>query len=173
MHNTISIDNKSTSKPSGPFLWFEKNRATGQLNSIFQKGKGFEVDLEATTPALSSGRQAAIIRRYLTLDGSRLKVTDRVEAQKNSNFTSHFILDPRFEQRRGTNRSEISFIDVQRNEVTFQFDPILTNLRFDRVKISKSYGHLEDTYRISFESVVTAKVSEQSVTITFSPSGKQ
>ena len=173
MHNTISIDNKSTSKPSGPFLWFEKNRAIGRLNSIFQKGKGFEVDLEATTPALSSGRQAAIIRRYLTLDGSRLKVTDRVEAQKNSNFTSHFILDPRFEQRRGTNRSEISFIDVQRNEVTFQFDPILTNLRFDRVKISKSYGHLEDTYRISFESVVTAKVSEQSVTITFSPSGKQ
>lgn len=171
MHNTISIDNKSTSKPSGPFLWFEKNRAIGRLNSIFQKGKGFEVDLEATTPAPSSGRSADIIRRYLTLDGSRLRVTDRVEAQKNSSFTSHFILDPRFELKRGINRSEITLIDLRRNEVTFQFDPNVTDLRFDRVKISKSYGHLEETYRISFESVASKKVTEQSVTIMFSPSG--
>ena len=172
MHNTISIDNTSTSKPSGPFLWFEKNRATGILNSILQKGLGFEIDVHATVPALSTGRTPDIIRRHLDLDGLRLRVTDRVESQKNSRFTSHFILDPRFELIRGTNRSEIRFIDALRNEVAFQFDPNVTNLRVDRVKISKSYGHLEETYRISFESVASKQVSEQSVTIIFSASGK-
>ena len=172
MHNTISIDNTSTSKPSGPFLWFEKNRAIGRLNSILQKGEGFEIDVEATTPALSNGKSQDIIRRSLSLDGAMLRVTDRLEAQKYSHFTSHFILDPRFELLRGTNRSEITFIDTQKNEVTFQFDPNMTELRYDRVKISKLYGHLEEAYRISFESVASKQVSEQSVTIIFSPSAK-
>ena len=168
MHNTISINNTSTSKPSGPFLWFEKNRATGKLNSLLEKDAGFEIDLEATTPTLSRGSKAEVIRRCLALDQAKLTVTDRVEGQKNCGFTSHFILDPRFELIRGTYESQIAFIDPQQNKVTFQFDPNVTDLRFDRVKISKSYGHLEEAYRLSFESAASKQVTEQSVIIHFS-----
>jgi hypothetical protein len=169
MHNAISINNMSTSLPSGPFLWFAKNRAAGKLDSFQADRQEFQIKMSAKIPNPARRNSPYLHKRSVDLKGNRLAVTDEVEGFSNFSLSAHFILNPNFWQARTLNPGQVIYRDQLGNQIAFEFDPKITTPYSDRVKVSGSYGVLEETYRITFKSDPVFQNASQSVTIILSP----
>ena len=172
MHNTISINNSSTSHPSGPFLWFAKNRAAGKLEAQSQKDGKFSLELSAVIPNLSHRQAPYLHRRQVDLSDKELQIRDHLTYESKAFFSAHFILAPGFELERGATVGEVVFKDSAGSKILFKYDPLLSTSRTDRVKTSDSYGNLQESCRISLETETSPHNSQQSVTIILSPSKK-
>jgi len=169
MHNTISIGGMSTSKPSGPFLWFAKNRAVGKLNYFSNKVDGFEMEMEASIPNFTGSNAKYLFRRTLKLAKLNLEIQDLVQGTKNTTFASHFILSPEFELARGSASGETTFIDPLGNKISFQHNPALSQSNVDRVEVSKTYAKLQESYRISFYTYALSQEPKQPISIMLFP----
>lgn len=169
MHNTISIDGMSTSKPSGPFLWFAKNRAVGKLNYFSNKADGFEMGMEADIPNFIGHGAPYLFRRTLKLARLNLEIQDLVQGTNNTTFASHFILSPDFELDRCSIIGETTFTDSLGNKISFHHNPALSYSNVDRVEVSETYAKLQESYRISFYTFALSQEPKQSVSITMLP----
>jgi len=147
MHNTISVDKESLSKPLGPFLWNPLQCATGRLDSVKSEKHlmTFSVSAEFGTRKQGKRRQA---ERVIKFGERELFVLD--QAEKANQISSNFIISPIFQQ--------ISHLSMDRKKFEFYSEDLGSfeiscmdncTLSVDRVQISPSYGKLEDAYRVT------------------------
>ena len=169
MHNTISINNMSTSLPSGPFLWLARNRAAGKLDSFRIERERFQIEMSAKIPNPVKRNSPYLHKREVSLKDNRLRVADEVKGFSNFSLSAHFILNKNFWESRTLNPGQVIYRDERGNQITFEFDPKITTPHSDRVKVSSSYGVLGETYRITFKSELQFQNASQSVTIILSP----
>jgi len=170
MHNAISINDLTTSLPSGPFLWFSKNRAAGKLDFFEVDGQSFRIKMSAKIPNPSKRNKPYLHYRAVDLKDNKLVVTDEVIGHSDLFLSAHFILKPNFWQAQTLNPGQLVYRDEVGNQITFEFDPEFTTPLSDRVKVSRSYGVLEETSRLTFKSELVFQNASQSLTISMSPS---
>jgi len=145
MHNTVTVDGESLSKPSGPFLWIPRRSARGKLLSFDVHEENVHISVEADFPR-SSQHKKGTVKRNVMFDGHEVRILDSTSVGET--LESHFILSPLLKISRGGSSHQVLFTSVCGIRVTFKTkQPNYLNV--EQVEISPTYGSLTRAYRLS------------------------
>ena len=145
LHNTVTINGESLSRPSGPFLWNPKHAAIGVLNEVHSTEDETGAVVQTQYPKTKFRKKGTVVRK-VDVSPKGIRIFDKV----NNSFSieSHFILSPQLRIARGYHYGEMTFVTTDGSKLTFKVTN-QSNLYLTRVDISNSYGILESTYRLS------------------------
>ena len=167
LHNTVSINGRSTSMASGAFLWLEKNRAISALDEI--NGKSGSLSIITKVPKMNFHSTNIVHRRSLDFSDNGIVVNDQITSGHPVWSASHFLIAPEFAELRKKETGVAIFRDSTGNQMRFIYDSDLIELRLERAKYSPSYGYLNETYLLSFESRNLTKTATIIISIDLLP----
>ena len=167
LHNTVSINGRSTSLASGAFLWLDKNRAVSTLDSINEQSNS--ISIITRVPKMNFHATNIVHRRSLEFSGNSIVVVDQISAGHPVWSASHFLIAPEFEELRKREEGVAIFRDSTGNQMRFKYDSDLIVPKLERVKYAPSYGYLDETYQLSFESRNLAKTATIIISIDLQP----
>jgi len=145
MHNTITVDGESLSRPSGPFLWFPRRSARGKLLYSEVQGEKVQIQVAANFPRTRQ-HKLGTANRKVKVEGTEVHILDLISTGER--IESHFILSPHLKVARGFTLHEVVFTSESGFKVTF-ITKQPNVIRVEQVEISPSYGSLIHTNRLT------------------------
>ena len=145
LHNTITLNGESLSKPSGPFLWIPKHSAIGFLKTAHESTEFIEIAIGMKYPR-SKQRKAGIATRIIKIGEEGVEIIDI--ARRVHSIESHFILAPYLGLHRDQPLNGYKFIAPTGQCLTISTN-IGSKIVLSNVEISRAYGVLEPAYRVS------------------------